>query len=107
MEEAGSCRVPMQLSYRMVPEVQVPNTEGWGGKVCRRSNQITVRVEIGRDIGAERAGGPRPRCGKHTAEAFYIDGDGSAERQDGNKVVQELPSAQKKGSSRNSGTGGV
>ena len=94
MEEVGSCGVPVQLSYRVVPEIQVPDIEGWSSKVCRRNNQITVRVEIDRNIGVERGGRPCARCGKHTAKALDFGSDGHTEGQDGDKGFQELPGAE-------------
>ncbi len=94
MEEAGSCCVLVQLSYRVVPEIQVPDIEGWSSKVCRRKNQIAVPVEIDRNNGVERGGGPRARCDKHTAKALDIGSDGYTEGQDGNKAIQELSGAE-------------
>ncbi len=94
MEEVGSCCVPVQLSYRVVPEIQVPDIEGWGSKVCRRKNQIAVRVEIDRNNEIERAGGSHTRSAKHTAKALDIGSDGYTEGQDGNKAIQELSGAE-------------
>ncbi len=94
MEKISSCCVPVQLSYRVVPEIQVPDIEGWGSKVCRRNNKIAVRVEIDRYIGVEREGGPRARCDKHAAKALDIESDGYTEGQDGNKAIQELSGAE-------------
>ena len=72
MEEIVSCCLPVQLPYRMVPEISISNNEGWSGEVCRKDDKIIMRVEIGRDHGAERAGGSHTRSGKHTAEALDI-----------------------------------
>ena len=79
MEEVGACGVPMQLSYRVVPEIQIPNNEGRSGKVYRRDNQIALRVEIDRYIGVECTGRSRAHCGKHTAEALNFGSYGHTE----------------------------
>ena len=94
MEEVSTCCVPVQLSYRVVPEIQVPDIERRGSKVCRRNNKIALRVEIDRNNGTECAGGPRARCDKHAAKALDIGSDGYTEGQDGNKAIQELSGAE-------------
>ncbi len=58
----------------MVPEIQVPDIEGWGSTVCRRNNQIAVPVKIDRNNGTDRAGGSHTRSAKHTAEAQAVLG---------------------------------
>ena len=94
MEEIGACGVPVQLSYRVVPEIQIPDIEGRISKVCRRDNQIALRVEISRNIGAERGGRSRARRGKHTAKELNFGSGRHTEGQDGDKGFQELSGAE-------------
>ena len=72
VEEISPCCLPVQLSYRVVPEIQVSNNEGWGRKIYRGDDQKHMRMEIDRDNGIEREGGSRTRSGKYTSEAIDI-----------------------------------
>jgi hypothetical protein len=72
VEEVVACSIPVQLPYRMVSKISVSHHEGWGSEVCGAIDTVALRMEVGRNIGAECAGGSHSRSGKHAAEAFDI-----------------------------------
>jgi hypothetical protein len=94
VEEAIACSIPVQLPYRVVSQIPLSHHEGWGSEVCGAVDTVALRVEVGRCIGAECAGGSRARSSKYTAEAFDMGAVGYSKGKNGHKAFQELSGAE-------------